>query len=116
MPEHIEAERERIVIDIANVEQHLANLQQMIAARHISPQRAELVSAQCNDELRRLTVRLADLDASISMARAVPEDRAGALKLGAGAHWNWQSLNATMSCPSPEVVPTQGKKPSGCRK
>lgn len=70
MPEHIEAERERIVIDIANVEQHLANLQQMIALRHISPQRAELMAAQCEEELRRLTVRLADLDASIAIERA----------------------------------------------
>lgn len=69
MPEHIEAERERIVVDIADVEQHLANLQQMVATRHISPQRAELVGAQCKEELRRLAVRLADLDASIAIKR-----------------------------------------------
>jgi hypothetical protein len=69
LPEHIETERERIVIDIAHVEKSLADLQQMVATRHIPPQRAELVAAQCKEELRRLAVRLADLDASIALER-----------------------------------------------
>jgi uncharacterized coiled-coil protein SlyX len=70
LPEHIETERERIVIDIAHVETVLADLQQMLATQRISPQRAELVAAQCNEELRRLAVRLSDLDASIAIERA----------------------------------------------
>jgi hypothetical protein len=69
LPEHIETERERIVVDIAHVEKSLADLQLMVAAQRISPQRAELMAAQCKEELRRLAVRLADLDASIALER-----------------------------------------------
>ena len=73
LTEKILVERDRIVSDIAHVKNGLAELELMVATRRITRQRAELVSAQCNDELRRLTVRLADLDASISIARATPK-------------------------------------------
>ena len=73
MTVQIEIERDRIVSDIASVEKALAELQLKIAERRIAPQRAELAAAQINDEIRRLTVRLTDLDASIAIKQAAPD-------------------------------------------
>ena len=67
MPEKIIAERERVVSEIAEVENRLAALEIELATRHITRQRADCISAHSNEELRRLTIRLADLDASISL-------------------------------------------------
>lgn len=73
LTEQIRVERDRIVSDIDNVEKGILDLQLMIAEGRISPQRAELAAAQSNDELRRLKVRLADLDASILLKQGAQE-------------------------------------------
>jgi len=72
MPEQILVERQRIVSEIASVESGLAALQAELATGNMTRQRAECISAQSNEELRRLTIRLADLDASISMQQGAP--------------------------------------------
>jgi hypothetical protein len=77
MPEQVLVERERIVSDIASVERGLAVLPTEVAAGRITQLRAECVSAQWNEELRRLTGRLADLDASISFSRTIGRPLAG---------------------------------------
>ncbi len=69
LTERLSVERERILADIANVENELAELQLELTTGRMSRQRAEFVSAQWIEEHRRLAVRLSDLDASISLAR-----------------------------------------------
>jgi hypothetical protein len=73
LPEKIKAERARVASEIAEVENRLAALQTELATGHITRQRAECISAHSNEELRRLTLRLADLDASISLKQDAPK-------------------------------------------
>ena len=69
LTERLSVERERILADIADVENELAELQVKLTMGRISRLRAEFVSAQWTEEHRRLAVRLSDLDASLLLAR-----------------------------------------------
>jgi hypothetical protein len=72
-----EKERERTVAEIADVKIRLAELQVERTAGGMTGQRADFATAQGNEELRRLTARLADLDASISIEPATPKTARG---------------------------------------
>ena len=63
-------ERSRVAADLANVEKGMRNLQVLVARRAITRDRSELVLAQCTDELKRLTERLADINESLPLLRA----------------------------------------------
>ena len=61
------AERNRVAADLANVEKGMLDMQMLVARRGITRDRAETVIAQCNEEEKRLTTRLADLDAALTL-------------------------------------------------
>jgi hypothetical protein len=63
-------ERRRVAADLANVEKGMRDLQLLVARRAITRDRAELVLAQCTDELKRLTAQLADADQSLTLLLA----------------------------------------------
>ena len=61
------AERNRVAADLANVEKGMLAVQMLVARRGITRDRAEAMIAQCNEEEKRLTTRLADLDAALAL-------------------------------------------------
>jgi hypothetical protein len=63
-------ERSRVAADLANVQKGMRDLQLLVARRGITRDRAELVLAQCAEEVKRLTERLADMDQSLPVLRA----------------------------------------------
>ena len=67
-------ERSHVAADVANVELGMRNVQLLVARRAITRDQAELVLAQCMEELTRLSTRLGDIDILIARANA-GEDR-----------------------------------------
>ena len=61
------AERNRVAADLANVEKGMLAVQMLVARRGITRDRAEAMIAQCNEEEKRLTTRLANLDAALAL-------------------------------------------------
>jgi hypothetical protein len=58
-------ERSHVAADVANVELGMGNVQLLVARRAITRDQAELVLAQCMEELTRLSTRLALRDVLI---------------------------------------------------
>lgn len=63
-------ERSRVAADLANVEKGIRDMQILVARRAIARDRAEIVLAQCVEEAKRLTERLADIDKSLPLLQA----------------------------------------------
>ena len=63
-------ERSRVAADLANVEKGILDMQILVAKRAIARDRAEIVLAQCVEEAKRLTERLADIDKSLPLLQA----------------------------------------------
>lgn len=63
-------ERSRVAADLANVEKGILDMQILVARRAIARDRAEIVLAQCVEEAKRLTERLADIDKSLPLLQA----------------------------------------------
>jgi hypothetical protein len=63
-------ERSYTVADIANLQKGLESIRGLVTARAITRDKGELAVAQCTEELKRLTERLADIDGSISLLQA----------------------------------------------
>ena len=62
-------ERSRVAADLANVKKGMLKIQILLARRAIARDRAEMVIAQCVEEAKRLTERLADIDESLPLLR-----------------------------------------------
>jgi hypothetical protein len=65
------AERAHVVADLANVEQGVKDMQILLARGAIARDRAEAVLAQCAEELKRLNERLAHIDESLPLLKAL---------------------------------------------
>jgi hypothetical protein len=62
-------ERRRVATDLANVVGAMRDLQLLVARQGITRDRAELIRAQCTDELKHLAGQLADLEKSLALLK-----------------------------------------------
>ena len=71
-PEHLTAERERLALDIANIEAGIRNVRSLAVSHQITRDHAERVIAQSSEEHRQLRDRLELIDGSLAVCRRRP--------------------------------------------